>query len=422
MRPLLRFFRSMAFGMLLLVLVMLLSLAGSLIPQQQSPMDYVRRYGADAASWLVRLGLTDVFHSLPFRVLELLLCINLLLCSLVRLPSLPGKAAALRRAACTAAPAHSLGGVPAEDFRKLLLSRRFRARTEGDCLIYVRSPLGIAGSSLVHLSILLVLLFGTLTLTTPTVEDRTVLPGKSLTLPDGTCITCESFHIEDARGNLDYASRLRVTDAKGSLLREADVRVNAPLAFGPYRIYQQTCGTAGQVRILNHANGAGETVPLTESCFLSIDGQNGIFFNALYPGYVEEEDGSITLITSTSGSYPDPVYDLRSITSGMSASVLAFPGDDIRIGDITFTFLSPLEYPGLRIKRTEPLLYAGLYLGFALMVAGLYLCFFAVPVFIRVEQDAFALVCPKSPQGILQELRAGLSAVGRPDKPKEVSP
>ena len=128
MRPLLRFFRSMAFGMLLLVLVMLLSLAGSLIPQQQSPMDYVRRYGADAASWLVRLGLTDVFHSLPFRVLELLLFINLLLCSLVRLPSLPGKAAALRRAACTAAPAHSLGGVPAEDFRKLLLSRRFRAR------------------------------------------------------------------------------------------------------------------------------------------------------------------------------------------------------------------------------------------------------------------------------------------------------
>jgi len=293
--------------------------------------------------------------------------------------------------------------------------------TEGDCHIYVRSPLGIAGSSLVHLSILLVLLFGTLTLTTPTVEDRTVLPGQSLTLSDGTCITCDSFHIEDGQGNLDYASHLRVTDAKGSSTREADVRVNTPLAFGPYRIYQQTYGTAGRVRILNRANGAEETVSLTESCFLSIDGQNGIFFNALYPGYVEEGDGNITLITSTSGSYPDPVYDLRSITDGMSASVLAFPGDDIRIGDITFTFLSPLEYPGLRIKRTEPLLYAGLYLGFALMVAGLYLCFFAIPVFIRVEQDAFALVSPKSPQGILLELRAGLSAKGGPDKQKEVS-
>ena len=43
----------MTFGMILLVLVIACSLAGSLIPQQETAMTYVNAYGANTATLLI---------------------------------------------------------------------------------------------------------------------------------------------------------------------------------------------------------------------------------------------------------------------------------------------------------------------------------------------------------------------------------
>ena len=234
------------------------------------------------------------------------------------------------------------------------------------------------------------------------------MPGDSLTLEDGTAVTCLSFHIEDETGRLDYASRLRAVSPDGGEVKEQEIRVNEPLRFRGYKIYQQTYGTAGRVQIRNSDNGAEEIMYLMEPCFLSIDGRNGVYYRALYPGFLQEEDGSYTLITSTSRGYVDPVYDVQSIVDGSAASVLVFPGETLQIGEHSFTFLDPAEYPGLRIKRLSPVLYGCLYFGFALMVAALYLCFFATPVCVRVEEDGYAIRSPKSQEGLLISLQAAL--------------
>ena len=76
----------MTFGMILLVLVIACSLAGSLIPQQETAMAYVSAYGTNTATLLIALGLTDVFHTWYFYALEILLCLNLVLCSILRFP------------------------------------------------------------------------------------------------------------------------------------------------------------------------------------------------------------------------------------------------------------------------------------------------------------------------------------------------
>ena len=96
MKKIIAFLRSMKFGMLLLVLVIACSLAGSLIVQGREPMEYVNRYGADAAQVMLALGLDDVFSAPYFIVLMAALCLNLTLCSLVRLPKTMGAAAALK--------------------------------------------------------------------------------------------------------------------------------------------------------------------------------------------------------------------------------------------------------------------------------------------------------------------------------------
>ena len=403
MKKVFSFIRSMRFGMILLLLVIACSLIGSLIPQGEPAMSYVRAYGAGTANLLISAGFTDIFHTWYFIGLEVLLCLNLILCSILRFPSAVRHMDTLRRQAeAKQEMDFRLAPGDAGKIREHLLRMHFHEKDS----LYTRNGIGAYGSFLVHLSILMVLLFGSLALLTPQVKDQTVMPGSSLTLDDGTVIKCLSFHIEDGEGRLDYASVLQMTSPDGGTVREQEVRVNEPMTFGGYKIYQQTYGTAGQLTARNLADGTEDTFTLTEPCFLSIDSKNGIYFNALYPGYVEEEDGSYTLITSTALGYGNPVYSVDSITEGSAVSVLAFPGETMQIGDITFTFNDPVEYPGLRIKRVSLLLYGLLYFSFGLMVAALYLTFFLAPVCVRVEEDGCAIVSGKSQEGLGIALQA----------------
>ena len=68
-----------------------------------------------------------------------------------------------------------------------------------------------------------------------------------------------------------------------------------------------------------------------------------------------------------------------------------------------------LEYPGLRIKHVSSWLFGGLYFSFGLMVVSLYLCFFAVPVYVKVQPDAFTVLSPKNQQGLTIDLDALLN-------------
>ena len=430
MKKVFSFLRSMRFGMILLALVIACALAGSLIPQGEESMAYVRLYGAESAKWVLRLGLQDIFHGWFFLTLEALLCGNLLLCSLIRFSRIRKIFPEMKERARILPPDHPLNPGEAARVREALDKLRFRQKTKtaapraaaglepgstsrGQGEIFFRNGAGVWGSFLTHLSILIILLFGSLTLMTPEIEDRTVLPGEALNLEGGISIECLAFHIENEQGQLDYASLLRVSDAAGNA-KEQEIRVNEPLRFGNIKIYQQTYGTAGRVLIRNSDKGAEETLYLTEPAFLSIDSRNGVYFQALYPGFIREEDGSYTLITSTSMGYADPVYSIQSISEGEAASVLVFPGETLTMGAVSFTFLSPTEYPGLRIKKLSSLLFAGLYFGFGLMIAALYLCFFRAPVCVCVTEEGYRIVSLREQPGLELTLREAVES--RPDK------
>ena len=394
----------MEFGMILLVLVIVCSLAGSLIVQQRESMEYVSRYGADAAQLILFLGLDDVFATPYFIVLMGALCLNLVLCSIVRLPRVH-RAKSMLLAQAEKAPAN----IPLTDEQAKKLSvyfekRHYHRKATPGRTIYYKNSFGFYGSFITHLSFLLILLVGAAAVMTADVRDQTVMTGETLTLEDGVSIRVDSFQIVDETGTLDYASQL--TAAHGSETVSTVIRVNEPLSFKGYKVYQQTYGTAGAVRIENHQTGVSEDMMLTESCFLTLDGRNGMFYQALYPGYVQDADGSVTLITSTAGAYSDPVYDILSVSDGVTTPVLAFPDETLTIGDVSFTMLSPVSYPGLRIKHMPMEILGLLYVTFVLMVAGLYLCFFAVPLAAAVEQKGYVIISPKTQTGLMIELEA----------------
>lgn len=408
MKKIIRFLRSMQFGMILLALVIACSVAGSLIVQQREPMEYVNRYGEGAARVILALQLNDVFSSVYFLVLMAALCLNLTLCSLVRLPRTVKAAAQLLSRAEAAPVEHELATKQVEKVNAYLKQNHYRLREKDGRKIYVKNLIGFYGSFFTHLSFLLILVVGALAVVTATVTDQTVMPGETLTLADGTTITVESFQIEDETGLLDYASKIVMRSADGMKEASKEIRVNEPMSFEGYKVYQQTYGTAGSVEIHNLANGASEVMHLTESCFLTLNGVDGLFFQALYPGYVKAEDGTVTLITSTSGAYTDPVYDVLSVAEGSMSPVLAFPGEMLTIGDVSFTFLEPTSYPGLRIKHVSTAVLGALYAVFALMVAGLYLCFFMVPTAVTVTENGYTIVSPKPSTGLIIGLNACL--------------
>ena len=336
----------MTFGMILLVLIAACSVAGSLIPQQRETMEYVSRYGADAAEWIMRLGLHDVFSAPYFIVLMAALCLNLLLCSVIRVVKLRGAGKRLQAAAA----AMERKPAPADQLHAYFARRGYRKTKQGGVTLYSKYAVGFYGSFLSHLALIVLLVVGAATVYGADVQDRTVMPGQTLTLEDGTTLTVNAFQIEDETGRLDYASRIVMKDGKGNESPQTVVRVNEPLRFGGYKVYQQTYGTAGAITVVNAHSGGSDTLSLTEPVFLTLDGRNGVYYNALYPGYTQAEDGGVTLITSTSGAYHDPVYDLRVVSGGQTAPVLAFPGETVTIGDVSFTMEAPVSYPGLRIK------------------------------------------------------------------------
>ena len=396
----------MRFGMMLLVLVILCSFAGSMIPQQRAAMEYVQRYGARGAQLILGLGLDDVFSAPYFIVIMAALCLNLLLCSILRLPRTMRASGLLQQGAAGAAVDKPLTAPHAQKLRAWLEARHYRPREMEGVPVYSKNMAGFYGSFLTHLSILLILGVGTAAVLLAEVSDQVVMPGETATMADGTRLTVESFQIENDLGDLDYASVVTAATADGSRSERALIRVNEPMRFGEYKIYQQTYGTAGSVIVTNLTNGARETMVLTESCLLTLDGVNGLFYSALYPGYIQDAEGNVTLITSTSGAYTDPVYDVRTVVEGETTAVLAFPGETLTIGDVSFTMGDPVSYPGLRIKRMPGVVLGALYAVFALMVASLYLCFFMPPVCVKVTDEGYALRSPKAQTGLLLELDA----------------
>ena len=86
--------------------------------------------------------------------------------------------------------------------------------------------------------------------------------------------------------------------------------------------------------------------------------------------------------------------------------VLAFPDETLTIGDVSFTLLEPVSYPGLRIKHMNTAVLGALYAVFALLVAALYLCFFVNPVAVRITEDGYAVLSTKPQTGLMIELDA----------------
>ena len=393
MKKVLAFLRSMKFGIILLGLIVALSVAGSMIPQNSDAMTYVRAY-PNFYQIIFTLKLNDIFNSWYFNLVTVLLCINLIMCSIVRFTSIPSQEQEEQRA-LNAKAAVPLTEKQREDVIAELERMHCRKKEENGVRVYSKNRIGSYGTFLTHLGILMTVVLWAAAMKLPTVIDRTCYPKESVFLDDGTEIYVNDFNIVDETGKLDYKSTVQITlpDGRKSDLKETSV--NHPVSFGTYKVYQQTYGTAPKISVSDH-DGHTDEFFLEPNDILSADGLNGIVFDNLYPDF-REEDGHMRLETSTSGRYENPVYVFTTLEDGKQQEVmLAFPGDCMEIGEFTFCFMDPVEYPGLRIKRSPAWVNGALLFAFLVMTAGLYIAFFMQSVLVRVDRDGYTMLSAKS--------------------------
>ena len=107
----------------------------------------------------------------------------------------------------------------------------------------------------------------------------------------------------------------------------------------------------------------------------------------------------------------NPAYEVTVIDAGTGTNHtgLVYPGTEIEAGGITFYFHEPEAYPGLRVKTQPDWTLWLLYLSFALMLLGLYLCFFTPAACILVDEDSYRLICRKSEMELKQKISLLLS-------------
>ena len=394
MKKVFRYMRSMRFGILLLCLIAACSVAGTVIPQGREVAWYAQNYPS-AHPVILTFRLNRVFESWYFITLLALLCLNLSLCSLLRIRTVVRASHGETERAAAMPDTVLLRPEGVEKLRAWLEDRHCHSVELDGAVVYHKNGIGRYGTFLLHLSILLTLVFGALALYTPTVTDQSCMPGESIILEDGTEIHVLDFHITDETGRLDYRSHVQVTLPDGRRSEEAELSVNHPFSFGAYKLFQQSFGTAGSVTVTNLETGGTDDFLLTEQAYLSADGITGIFYETLYPDFIRDPSGNVTFITITEGSYPNPIYQFEVISDGEFTPTLAVPGNELELTGLRFTFNSPVEYPGIRIKHVSRLFNALLIASFMLMIAGLTLAFFFDPVLVKTDAEGYAVGGPK---------------------------
>ena len=385
---------SMKAANLLLALVALLCGLSSLIPQGRELPFYAENYPR-AYTLIYRTHFYDVFSSWYFVLLMGLLCLSLLVCS-VRMFQRALKSSREDVQKAAALPnAERLEPGQLEQLRRWAASRRCREEQIGESFVFHKNRVGYWGLFLLHISVLLVVLFGVFALAMPRVTDLDCRPGESVSLEDGTEIAVESFSMNNDSGQLDYASRIQIILPDGQRSASQEIKVNYPMTFGRVKVFQWTYGVSPAVLTRSKLDGSEQHFDLDKPAFLSEDGFTGV----QYLGTFEAED------QDDPAAEAQVFYQIRVVSNGVTMPDMSVtPGETVTVGDWEFIFQNPY-YPGLRVKEM-PFPYANSLLEAAmvLLLLGMFLCFYLRPVVVRADETGYTVAGPR-PDKLRLELR-----------------
>jgi len=354
-------FLSVKTTIFLLISIALVSIVGTIIPQQKEIDLYINWYGETLYHLLDLLGFLNIFGSWWFQLLLVLFMTNLVVCSLHRVP----KVWTLRNQ-----------------------NRRER--------------IGRLGPYVTHFSLVIILagsLIGNIWgfkgyVNIPQGESREaiMLNGSSQTLDLGFSIRCDRFEVTyypESEMPKEYASDLAIVDRGREVFRKT-IQVNDPLRYKGISFYQSSYGVLppqpgerkAELEIIPKGNGSrGYRLQIGEGEMKEIPKTGySVQFATFVPDFSLDKENRII---SRSNQPNNPAVQVKIYQNGKLSfngwSFLRYPDfhgskdDTYRVkflnysgGGKPYTGLMVVKDPGVWVVWT----------GFGLLVLGLYLSFY----------------------------------------------
>jgi cytochrome c biogenesis protein len=387
-------------GSLKLTLVVFLALAifsivGTLLPQGMTEHDLLARFGPGLGHWMESLGLHDIYRTAWFRFLLLLLCVNLIVCSIQRLPK---TLKLIRHEEDNINPAKLLklsshfevsSSVPWEETKSCLhriLSEEFASpRIVTNTDTYTASAVRGKWSPLmvyvVHFSVLTVLagaLLGSIVgfkgfmqIAEGEISDEVVLSTgrEQVTLPFQ--IRCDDFDVSfyDTGAPKEFRSDLTVIENEKPVHKQT-IRVNDPMSYQGITFYQSSYGTtlkSAEVELQDKTAGLSEkmvlsfrepaVIPTTQDRVQLVEYQTDLSRFGPAIGIVLQKQGQ----KESSGAW-------------ILVNMPEFHGNRIQNYQIKVLKTEASQYTGLQVKK-DPGVWM-VYFGFSAMLIGIGLAYY----------------------------------------------
>lgn len=263
------FFSSVQLTIVLLSLIAFFAVIGTLVPQREAAIELASRLSPALFSFLQKMQIFDLYHSIWFFLLMILLSVNLIVCSLDRFPM------AWRRFRLRPLPQNEdvFKDLPEENIFQIkgdiqqaannaagLLKKRFRNveqvdESKSSFLCAEKGRFSVFGVYIVHLS-LLVLIVGAIIGSVFGIEGSVnIIEGEAVntinlrngnhTLPLPFTVRCDKFTIEFYQGGAPKTYQSDLTFLKDNrVVHQGKLLVNHPLEFDGFRFYQASYGAA----------------------------------------------------------------------------------------------------------------------------------------------------------------------------------
>ncbi len=370
------------------------SVAGTLLPQGLSVEELRQQFGPGAASWIHTLGLGDLYRSGWFRTLLLLLCVNLVICTIRRLPKTIrllqhreeqisaqklSKFSFHRELSTTLSIADAVSRLEPL-IRNELGSPEILDCADSYCATVETgrwSRLMVYG---VHLSILLILfgaligsifgLKGFMNIPEGTQSDEVTLTDQSGSVLLPFQVRCEKFDVSfyDTGAPKEFRSDLIVLE-NGKELFKGSIRVNDPLTIEGITFYQASYGSVIkeadiEFQDVDTGNTLRMTLPFRES--KPVPGTQDQVQLVNYEENLSRFGPAVAVMVMKQGREPTGSWVLIDRPD--------FHGNRIENYKIRVTRTALNYYTGLQVKKDPGV---GIVLvGFAILVIGIGLTFY----------------------------------------------
>ncbi len=383
------FFGSVKLTIFVLTFIALTSILGTLIKQNATAEEYLALYSETTLKIIDIFRLYDVYHAPWFIGAIILFAVNLVVCTFTRFLSKWKKTSYPRLPDEKALFQMGLSFTLNKDKEEEAISfigKGFKKRIyDGhDGMILEKGYFSRYGVFLIHISILFVLIGslmgiiwgykGFVMLHKGDIKKSFILRQREpKEMPLDFSIRCKDFNISlyPNGSPKDYVTRLEVIE-KGRVLFERDIRVNSPLNYKGLHIYQSSYGIAPTFSFKID----GKEVILKEQDEYETDGF--IMVTIRFEKAIHDFGPGVQVAFLEDGE-PRSTWFLRDVPKMKQRDL---GGKKVVLEDIKEDLWTGLEItydPGISI----------VWIGFALMLIGLYTNFFVVSgrIFIRKTPD-----------------------------------